>query len=66
MSSTFPVQPVLSPCIGVCTMDGDGYCMGCLRTLDEIAQWSSWSNERRLRLMDEVLPAREQERSGAG
>ncbi len=66
MSSTIPVQPVLSPCIGVCTMDADGYCMGCLRTLDEIAHWSSWSNERRLHLMDEILPQREGERSGAG
>ncbi len=47
-------------------MDADGYCMGCLRTLDEIAHWSGWSNEQRLRLMDEVLPVREQERAGGG
>lgn len=64
MTFSTPPQPVLSPCTGVCTMDLDGYCMGCLRTLDEIAHWSSWSNERRLQLMDEVLPAREQERYG--
>ncbi len=64
MSSTIPVQPILSPCIGVCIMDADGYCMGCLRTLDEIAHWSTWNNERRRQLMDDVLPERERERSG--
>ncbi|MBU6261279.1 MAG: DUF1289 domain-containing protein [Burkholderiales bacterium] len=32
---------VPSPCIGVCRMDeARGLCAGCLRTLDEIAQWS--------------------------
>ncbi len=33
--------PVPSPCDDVCTMDaGSGYCLGCERTLDEIAAWS--------------------------
>ena len=33
--------PVASPCISVCTMDeATGWCVGCLRTLDEIAVWS--------------------------
>ena len=30
-----------SPCISICRMDDDtGWCVGCLRTLDEIACWS--------------------------
>jgi predicted Fe-S protein YdhL (DUF1289 family) len=30
-----------SPCISVCVMDAaSGVCIGCLRTLDEIAAWS--------------------------
>ena len=32
---------VLSPCISVCRMNGEGVCEGCFRTLDEIAGWSS-------------------------
>lgn len=33
---------VPSPCIGVCVMDlHSKLCTGCLRTLDEIALWSS-------------------------
>jgi predicted Fe-S protein YdhL (DUF1289 family) len=31
---------VPSPCTKVCAMDGAGrYCLGCLRTLGEIAAW---------------------------
>jgi uncharacterized protein len=33
--------PVPSPCISVCVLDADGaLCLGCFRTLDEIAAWS--------------------------
>lgn len=36
-----PATGVASPCIGVCRMDAPtGWCIGCLRTLDEIAAWS--------------------------
>ena len=33
--------PVSSPCISVCRIhEGSGLCLGCFRTLREIAQWS--------------------------
>ena len=36
-------EPVPSPCISVCRMDdASGLCSGCLRTLDEIAGWSTF------------------------
>ena len=39
--SAVPADEVPSPCIKVCVMDeGHGVCIGCLRTLDEIASWS--------------------------
>jgi predicted Fe-S protein YdhL (DUF1289 family) len=28
-----------SPCIGICRIDASDMCSGCLRTLDEIADW---------------------------
>lgn len=38
--------PVPSPCQSVCSMDArNGVCLGCLRTLPEIAQWSQASSE---------------------
>ena len=31
---------IKSPCIGVCTLDDtDQYCVGCLRTIDELQVW---------------------------
>jgi len=38
-----------SPCINVCRIDdATGLCVGCLRTLEEIAAWGTLSdNERR-------------------
>ena len=33
---------VASPCIQICIIEpSDGLCVGCARTLDEIAGWSS-------------------------
>ncbi len=35
-------ENIPSPCISVCRMDDAGsLCLGCYRTLDEIARWSS-------------------------
>lgn len=53
------VRPVLTPCIGVCTLDPAGYCDGCFRSGDEIADWLSMDERQRLHMMDVVLPARE-------
>ncbi len=40
-SQNYP-QTVASPCMSVCQMDeATGLCVGCLRTLDEIAQWGN-------------------------
>lgn len=51
-------DPELSPCVGVCVMDeASGFCAGCLRTLDEIACWSSADNTRK-RAIKAALPAR--------
>ena len=50
--------PVASPCTSVCVMDAaSGYCLGCLRTLDEIAGWSVLDDEARRAILS-ALPAR--------
>ncbi len=37
-----------SPCIGVCQLDGrTQVCVGCGRTIDEIAHWMSFSDSER-------------------
>lgn len=42
---------VKSPCRGVCTLDDKGKCVGCFRMLDEIANWSLYSDEERKRVL---------------
>ena len=35
-----------SPCVAVCRIDvATGYCEGCYRTIEEIANWSSLSDD---------------------
>ena len=50
-------DPVASPCISICKMDpaagsvdervAGGLCVGCLRTLDEIIEWGTASDDRK-------------------
>lgn len=51
-------RPILTPCIKVCFVDdASGLCLGCFRTLEEIAAWASYPEAERERLMAS-LPAR--------
>lgn len=54
-----PFRAVLSPCVGVCSLDRAGLCEGCLRTTAEIARWPQMNDDERLHLMEAVLPQRE-------
>ena len=47
-----------TPCVKICTLDArTGLCLGCGRTIDEIARWATMSASERTRVMGE-LPAR--------
>jgi hypothetical protein len=55
-------RAVLSPCVGVCSLDADSICEGCHRTSAEIARWPHMNDDERLHLMETILPRREAER----
>ena len=60
-----PPRSIATPCVKVCVVDGaSGLCLGCFRTLPEIAGWSRLSDAERERVMRE-LPERER-RAGSG
>ncbi|HEV7358475.1 MAG TPA: DUF1289 domain-containing protein [Steroidobacteraceae bacterium] len=42
---------VASPCVDICRLDAQGLCVGCRRTLGEIAEWSRASDARRLEIL---------------
>ncbi len=53
---------VPSPCTNVCQMHPEkGYCIGCLRTIDEIADWLDMQDKEKF----EVLARLEQRRKAA-
>lgn len=55
-----------TPCVKICVIDpATKQCTGCLRTLEEIARWSSFSNAERRRIMTE-LPARKRPAAAVG
>jgi predicted Fe-S protein YdhL (DUF1289 family) len=46
---------VPSPCVSVCALDpAGGYCLGCFRTLDEIAEWINFDAAKRLAIWDAI------------
>ena len=49
------LTPVPSPCNSVCRMDAqNAYCVGCFRTLDEIAGWAGFDDTRRRLIWKEL------------
>jgi len=45
---------VKSPCIELCKFDGKtGFCIGCLRTLEETRGWKKMSDHRRHQIINE-------------
>jgi predicted Fe-S protein YdhL (DUF1289 family) len=57
-STPRPPRPIVTPCVKVCAVDGTtGFCLGCRRTLPEIAGWARLSDEERAAIMA-ALPQR--------
>ena len=56
-----PVQPtyaarrVMSPCKSICIMDAPSrLCIGCKRTIDEIARWPMMDDDERRTVVDSL------------
>ncbi len=50
---------MISPCTKVCVMDADNrYCLGCKRTLGEIACWSEMADAERAAVMAQLSARR--------
>ena len=54
-------MPVASPCTGICRLDPHTQvCVGCLRSLEEIAAWSRMDDSQRLAVLAVVARRREE------
>ena len=64
MDEVWKREEIDSPCVKVCVVHPKArICMGCFRSLDEIAQWSQMTDEDRTRVKSE-LSARAQQLRG--
>ena len=46
---------VKSPCKFICTLDSEGVkCIGCLRTKEEISNWSKYTDEEKLAVINRL------------
>ena len=53
-----PPRPIKSPCVQVCAVDpASGLCLGCFRSLAEIAGWIRLTDAEREAVLSE-LPGR--------
>ena len=59
------VSPIPSPCISICRMDPvAGLCEGCLRTIDEIAHWSTMDDAQKRAVLAAIAERRTTSRTG--
>ena len=46
---------IYTPCVGICLIDPiTGFCRGCDRTIDEISNWSRYSDEEAKAILSEI------------
>jgi len=55
-----PVDQGASPCVGVCRLDSaTGLCLGCGRTIGEIAAWPGLSRGERAAILARLKQSKE-------
>ncbi|PIW28528.1 MAG: hypothetical protein COW30_07270 [Rhodospirillales bacterium CG15_BIG_FIL_POST_REV_8_21_14_020_66_15] len=59
VDKTLLEQMLCSPCISVCVLDeASGFCKGCWRTVDEIAEWPNLMRHQRLEILRRLAERR--------
>ena len=46
------MEYIKSPCIKICRQDSNGVCFGCQRTIEEIGNWSLYTDEQKLDVIE--------------
>jgi uncharacterized protein len=48
---------IKSPCIDVC-VSRDGYCIGCLRSIEEMAGWPNYTDQQKEEVLEKIKKRR--------
>ena len=52
---TYASRRVMSPCKSICIMDAkSNLCIGCKRTIDEVARWPMMNDDERQKVVDSL------------
>ena len=46
------MSEVASPCVRNCCLNEDDNCLGCFRSVNEIMEWHSATDERKLKIVN--------------
>lgn len=57
-------KKIKSPCQLICTYDTDNVCVGCYRSAEEVANWDSYSEEKKIKVMENIAKRREEKGAG--
>ena len=55
MSTTEELRNISTPCISVCKYNGNNYCIGCKRHMNEIFDWLDYSENMRIAIMKDLI-----------
>ncbi len=53
----FNKKTIKSPCMDIC-ITRDGVCIGCYRTLEEMAGWKSYTEEQKAEVLEKIKARR--------
>jgi len=45
---------LISPCINICELDENKICVGCYRTIEEISNWTKYTDEEKQHIINQV------------
>jgi hypothetical protein len=57
-------KKIKSPCQLICTYDIDHICVGCYRSAEEVANWDSYSDDKKRKVLDNTIKRREEKGGG--
>lgn len=57
-------KKIKSPCQLICTYDTDNVCIGCYRSAEEVANWDSYSEEKKIKVMENIAKRRDEKGAG--
>jgi hypothetical protein len=51
-------KKIKSPCQLICTYDEENICVGCYRSSEEVAKWDSYTDEMKLKVLENTAKRR--------